>query len=62
MSVWVRSIGGMKVTEENGSTRKEIFPMDTWSTTNRTCIGMGFKPGHRGERPATDVLNHGMVT
>ena len=40
----------------------EIFPSDTWSTTNRTCIGLGLNRGLRGERPAADVLNHGKVT
>ena len=43
MSEWVRSVGGMKVTEENGSTGREIFPSDNWSTTNRTGNGLGFE-------------------
>jgi hypothetical protein len=37
-------------------------PSAALSTTNPTWIGPGSNPGLRGERPATNLLNHGTAS
>jgi hypothetical protein len=49
----------MKLTRENRSTRGEICPSATLSTTNPTWTDPGSKPDLRSERPATNSLSHG---
>lgn len=56
---WVRSIGGITVTEENRSTRTEVCPSATSSNTNPTQTALGSKTGLRIERPAINHLSHG---
>jgi hypothetical protein len=51
----LESDGGMILTGENRRTRRKTCPSGPLSTTNPTWID----PGHRGERPATNRLNHG---
>jgi hypothetical protein len=50
----------MKLTGENRSTRGEICPSATLSTTNSTWTDPGSNPGFRGERPAPDVKWFGL--
>jgi hypothetical protein len=49
----------MKLTGENRSTRGKICPSAPLSTTDPTWTDPGSNPGLRGERPATNRLNHG---
>jgi hypothetical protein len=48
---WVCSNGGMILTGENRSTRRETCPNVNVSTTQPTQKAMGLKPGLCGERP-----------
>jgi hypothetical protein len=52
----------MKLTGENRSTRVKTCPSATLSTTNPTSTDPGSNPGLRGERLATNRLNHGTAT
>lgn len=56
---WVRSVGGMMLTEESGSTDWKTRPNATLLTTNRTWTDQGLKPSHHGQRPATKMLSYG---
>jgi hypothetical protein len=49
----------MKLTGENGSTRRKTCPSATVSTTNPKWNDPGSNPGIRGDRPATNRLSHG---
>jgi hypothetical protein len=51
--------GGMILTGKTRRTRRKTCPSATLSTTNPTSIDPGANPGLRGERPATNRLNHG---
>jgi hypothetical protein len=56
----VESDGGMILTEENRRTLRKTCPSATLNpTTNPTWIDPGANPDLRGERPATNDLNHG---
>jgi hypothetical protein len=55
----LESDGGMILTGENRRTRRKTCPSVTLSTTNPTWIDPGANRGLRGERPATNDLNHG---
>jgi hypothetical protein len=55
----LESDGGMILTGENQRTRRKTCPTVTLSTTNPTWIDLVANPGLRGERPATNDLNHG---
>ena len=44
-----------------GSTRGEMRPIATSSTTNPTWTGTGLYPVRRGYRAVTDGLQHGTV-
>jgi hypothetical protein len=57
----LESDGGMILTGENRRTRRKTCPSATLSATNPTWIDPGVNPGLRGERPATNDLNHGTV-
>jgi hypothetical protein len=50
---------GMKLTEENRSTRRKTCPSATLSTTNPTWTDPGSNPDLRSDRPATNRLSHG---
>jgi hypothetical protein len=50
--------GGMILTGNNGRTRRKTCPSATLSTTNPIKIDQGANPGLRGERSATNDLNH----
>jgi hypothetical protein len=47
------------LTEENRRARRKTCPSATLSTINPTWTGPREDPGLRGERPATNRLNHG---
>jgi hypothetical protein len=47
------------LTGENWRTRRKTYPSATLSTTNPTWNDPGANPGLRGQRPATNNLNHG---
>ena len=49
----------MKLTGKNPSTRGKTCPSATLSTKNSSWTDQGSNPGLRGERPATNSLNHG---
>jgi len=51
-------IGGMILTEENGSTGKKPCLSATLPNTNLTRTGLVLNPGLRAERPVTDHLSH----
>jgi hypothetical protein len=51
----------MKLTEENRSTWGKSCPSATLSNTNPTWTDQGWNPGLRFERPATNLLSHGMA-
>jgi len=55
---WVLRIGGMVLTEENCSTRRETCASVTFATINPTWIDLGMSPGLYHDRLAFDVLNH----
>jgi hypothetical protein len=59
---WVWSPGVMILTWENRRTHTKPWPSATLSTINPTWIDPGENPGLRGERLATDRLNHGTAT
>jgi hypothetical protein len=54
----LESDGGMILTGENRRTQRKTCPSATSSTTNPTWTDPGANPGLRGERPATNDLNH----
>jgi hypothetical protein len=58
----LESDGGMILTGENLRIRRKTCPSATLSTTNPTWINQGANPGLRGERPATNDLNHGTAS
>jgi hypothetical protein len=49
------------MTGENRSTRRKTSPSATSSTTYLTQTDLGSNPNLRGDRPATNCLNHGTV-
>jgi hypothetical protein len=51
--------GGMALAGENRRTLRKACPGATLSTVNPTWIDPGANAGLRGERPATNHLNHG---
>jgi hypothetical protein len=55
----LESDGGMILTGENRTTRRETCPSASLSTTNPTWIDPVANPGLRGKRPATNDLSHG---
>jgi len=57
IALWVCSVGGMIVTEENNSTRSKACPSVTLSTTNPTPTDPGITPGLNSGRPVTYCLN-----
>jgi hypothetical protein len=48
-----------EIDREKPTTRRKTCPSATLSTTNFTWTDPGSNPGLRGERPATNRLNHG---
>jgi hypothetical protein len=48
-------------TGEVRNTQRNISATVTFSTTNPTQPGLGSKAGIRGDRPATNHLNHGVA-
>jgi hypothetical protein len=54
----MESYGGMILTGENRSTRRETCPSATMSSTNPTYTEPGANSGLRGERPATNRLSY----
>jgi hypothetical protein len=57
VSVW--NFGGGIFTGENSSTRRKTCPSATLFTINPTHTRVGQKPGHGGEKPATNRLSRG---
>jgi hypothetical protein len=53
--------GGMALTGENRRTLKETYPNATLSISSPTRTDRGAIPCFRGEKPATELLNHGTV-
>jgi hypothetical protein len=54
--------GGMILTGDNRRTRRKTCPIATFSTTNPTWVDLDANPRLRGERSATNRLNHGTAT
>jgi hypothetical protein len=44
--MWIESVGGMILIEENQSTCRKVCPIATLSTTNPIQTGLGSNPGH----------------
>jgi hypothetical protein len=53
--------GGMVRPEENQNTRRKTSPCFTLPTLNLALTSLELNLGLRGESPATNRLNHGMV-
>jgi hypothetical protein len=51
--------GGLILTEQNRRTRRKTCPSATLSTKNSTRTDRGSNPDLRGDRSATNCLNHG---
>jgi hypothetical protein len=57
---WLWSIGGMKISRGNRSTRRKPAPTPLCPpTTNPTWSDPGSNPGRRGGKPATNRLSYG---
>jgi hypothetical protein len=57
----MESHGGIILVGENRRIWRETYPSATSSTTNPTWNDPAANQGLRGERPATNLLSHGMT-